>query len=411
MSRRCSTCSDWPTWPAGPVDTLDLGHARLVELGRAMMGTPRLLMLDEPSSGLDADDTDRLAQILGRDPADHRGGRGAGRARPAPGGVGRRPAVRPQLRQGAGHRAGWTRCWPTPTSVGPTSGARRERGPGRTPARRRRPARAAPPTRPRPRGGRCWNWRASVPPTGPTRPSSTCRSRVRAGRAAGPGRGQRGRASRPWPGWCRVWCPPPGARSASTAVDITGRPAYEIARSGLSQLTEGRSVFASLTVEENLTLSFRRALGRRGVPGGLDQAYEAFPRLGERRTQSAGTLSGGEQRMLALARVLVLHQKLLVVDELSFGLAPVVVDEVYAALEPGAGGRDVAAAHRAARGPGAGCWPTTWSCSARAGWSTTDRWPGSRAAWATSCSAAPDRAEPEPGRSPVARPGRGRCRR
>jgi len=114
--------------------------------------------------------------------------------------------------------------------------------------------------------------------------------------------------------------------------DITGCPAYEIARLGLSQLTEGRSVFASLTVEENLTLSFRRALGRRGIPDALAQAYEAFPRLEERRTQSAGTLSGGEQRMLALARVLVLNQRLLVVDELSFGLAPVMVDEVYAAL-------------------------------------------------------------------------------
>ena len=114
--------------------------------------------------------------------------------------------------------------------------------------------------------------------------------------------------------------------------DVTGRPAYEIARSGLSQLTEGRSVFASLSVEENLTLSFRRSFGRRGLPDALDEAFAAFPRLGERRTQSAGTLSGGEQRMLALARVLVLHQKLLVVDELSFGLAPVVVDEVYEAL-------------------------------------------------------------------------------
>jgi branched-chain amino acid transport system ATP-binding protein len=114
--------------------------------------------------------------------------------------------------------------------------------------------------------------------------------------------------------------------------DVTGRPAYEIARLGLSQLTEGRSVFASLSVEENLVLAFRRALGRRGVPDALARAYEAFPQLGERRGQSAGTLSGGEQRMLALARVLVLHQKLLVVDELSFGLAPVVVDDVYEAL-------------------------------------------------------------------------------
>jgi branched-chain amino acid transport system ATP-binding protein len=69
------------------------------------------------------------------------------------------------------------------------------------------------------------------------------------------------------------------------------------------------------------------------VPEALAEAYEAFPRLQERHTQSAGTLSGGEQRMLALARVLVLRQKFLVVDELSFGLAPVVVDDVYAALE------------------------------------------------------------------------------
>lgn len=115
--------------------------------------------------------------------------------------------------------------------------------------------------------------------------------------------------------------------------DITGRPAYEIARLGLAHLTEGRAVFASLSVEENLTLWFRRALGRRGVPEALDQAYEAFPFLRERRTQSAGTLSGGEQRMLALARVLVLGEQLLLVDELSFGLAPVVVDEVYGALE------------------------------------------------------------------------------
>lgn len=115
-------------------------------------------------------------------------------------------------------------------------------------------------------------------------------------------------------------------------IDITRRPAFEIARMGLNHLTEGRSVFASLTVEENLALPFRRALGRQGVAGALEQAYEAFPKLGDRRTQSAGTLSGGEQRMLALARVLVLHQKLLVVDELSFGLAPVIVDEVYQAL-------------------------------------------------------------------------------
>ncbi|MGO9029281.1 MAG: ABC transporter ATP-binding protein [Acidimicrobiales bacterium] len=115
-------------------------------------------------------------------------------------------------------------------------------------------------------------------------------------------------------------------------VDITGHHAYEIARMGMTHVTEGRSVFSSLSVEENLVLPFRRALGRRAVPAALDKAYAAFPRLGQRRSQSAGTLSGGEQRMLALARALVVPQKLLLVDELSFGLAPVVVDDVYAAL-------------------------------------------------------------------------------
>jgi branched-chain amino acid transport system ATP-binding protein len=88
-------------------------------------------------------------------------------------------------------------------------------------------------------------------------------------------------------------------------------------------------VFASLTVRENLELGFRRALGRGGVDGALQQAYELFPRLGERSKQVAGTLSGGEQRMLSLARVMVSPPKLLVADELSLGLAPIIVDEVY----------------------------------------------------------------------------------
>lgn len=115
-------------------------------------------------------------------------------------------------------------------------------------------------------------------------------------------------------------------------TDVTRLHAYEIARMGLTHVTEGRSIFGSLTVEENLVLPFRRSLGRKEVPGALERAYAAFPRLGERRSQSAMTLSGGEQRMLALARALAVDQKLLVVDELSFGLAPAMVDEVYAAL-------------------------------------------------------------------------------
>jgi branched-chain amino acid transport system ATP-binding protein len=115
-------------------------------------------------------------------------------------------------------------------------------------------------------------------------------------------------------------------------VDLTGRRTYEFARAGVAHATEGRSVFSTLSVEENLTLSFQRAFGRREVRGRLDRAFELFPVLGRRRGQTAGTLSGGEQRMLSMARVMVEAPKVLVADELSLGLAPIIVDELYASL-------------------------------------------------------------------------------
>jgi branched-chain amino acid transport system ATP-binding protein len=115
--------------------------------------------------------------------------------------------------------------------------------------------------------------------------------------------------------------------------DMTQRRTYEFARAGVAHAPEGRSVFATFTVEENLTLSFNRALGRSKVRAGLEEAYSLFPRLGERRGQTAGTLSGGEQRMLSMARVMVEKPRLLIADELSLGLAPIVVDEVYETLE------------------------------------------------------------------------------
>jgi branched-chain amino acid transport system ATP-binding protein len=114
--------------------------------------------------------------------------------------------------------------------------------------------------------------------------------------------------------------------------DITHLPAHQIARLGVAHVPEGRGLFASLTVEENLTLAFRRKLGRRGVKAGLERAFVAFPVLAERRRQLGGTLSGGQQRMLSLARVLAISPRVLVVDELSLGLAPVVVDTVYESL-------------------------------------------------------------------------------
>ena len=117
--------------------------------------------------------------------------------------------------------------------------------------------------------------------------------------------------------------------SSSARADHRGVPPFGVARRGIVHAPEGRSVFASLTVRENLELSFRRALGRKGVEPALARAYELFPRLGDRGKQVAGTLSGGEQRMLSLARVMVSSPKLLVADELSLGLAPIIVDEVY----------------------------------------------------------------------------------
>ena len=114
--------------------------------------------------------------------------------------------------------------------------------------------------------------------------------------------------------------------------DITGLPAYKIARAGAAHVPEGRGVFANLTVEENLKLAFRQRGGRQSVSGSLEKAYTAFPVLGERRRQNGGTLSGGEQRILSLAKVLVAPPRLLVADEISLGLAPVMIDAVYEGL-------------------------------------------------------------------------------
>jgi len=125
---------------------------------------------------------------------------------------------------------------------------------------------------------------------------------------------------------------PTGGAVLVDGEDMTGRNAFRFARAGVAHAPEGRSIFATLSVEENLTLSIRRIRGRGGVDAGLAAAYDMFPVLGQRRRQTAGTLSGGEQRMLSMARVLVDTPKLLVADELSLGLAPLIVDQTYASL-------------------------------------------------------------------------------
>jgi branched-chain amino acid transport system ATP-binding protein len=107
---------------------------------------------------------------------------------------------------------------------------------------------------------------------------------------------------------------------------VNGASADQLARCGLCLIPEGRGIFPNLTVAENLWMATNTGTGRARVEG---IAYERFPRLGERRSQIAGTLSGGEQQMLALARGLATDPALLVLDELSMGLAPLVVEELF----------------------------------------------------------------------------------
>ena len=111
--------------------------------------------------------------------------------------------------------------------------------------------------------------------------------------------------------------------------DITARPAYALVREGLALVPEGRGIFGLLTVEENLAMGAYSRADRAQVAADFDRMYTVFPRLAERRRQRAGTLSGGEQQMLAIGRALMSRPKLLLLDEPSMGLAPLMVQKIF----------------------------------------------------------------------------------
>jgi branched-chain amino acid transport system ATP-binding protein len=111
--------------------------------------------------------------------------------------------------------------------------------------------------------------------------------------------------------------------------DLTGARSEKLARHGLCHVPEGRGIFPSLSVADNIRLQAPAGVDRKKV---VAQAVDAFPRLGERLDQRAGTMSGGEQQMLALARAYVCNPKVVLLDEVSMGLAPKVVDEIFSYL-------------------------------------------------------------------------------
>ncbi|MBX3664773.1 MAG: ABC transporter ATP-binding protein [Burkholderiales bacterium] len=122
---------------------------------------------------------------------------------------------------------------------------------------------------------------------------------------------------------------PAAGRIDYDGAEVTGKPAYHLVRRGLAMVPEGRGVFPRLTVAENLAMGAYIRNDKAAVARDFERAYALFPRLAERRGQMAGTLSGGEQQMLAMARALMCRPRLLLLDEPSMGLAPLMVQKVF----------------------------------------------------------------------------------
>ena len=135
---------------------------------------------------------------------------------------------------------------------------------------------------------------------------------------------------------------PKAGRIEFEGTDITKTPAHKIVSMGMAHVPEGRRVFAQLSVYENLKLGAYTRSDKTEIEQTLEMVYKRFPRLKERRNQAAGTLSGGEQQMLAMGRALMSHPKIILMDEPSMGLSPIFVNEIFDIIkEVSAGGTTV----------------------------------------------------------------------
>ena len=127
---------------------------------------------------------------------------------------------------------------------------------------------------------------------------------------------------------------PPRAGSVTFSGEDLGKyPAHSLVTKGIAMVPEGRGVFAKLSVAENLEMGAYHRNDTQGIKDDMEQAYELFPRLRERRKQVAGTMSGGEQQMVAMARAMMARPRLILLDEPSMGLAPVLVETIFSTIQ------------------------------------------------------------------------------